>query len=137
MAAAQCSVTLEATSPVVGQWDRARLEQVITNLLSNAIKYGAGAPVEVSVRGDDERAWLSVRDHGIGIEPERLADIFGRFERGASARSYAGLGLGLYIVRQIVDALRGNIQVESEVDRGSTFVVELPRAGPAEVVREG
>jgi PAS domain S-box-containing protein len=137
IAAARCSAVLDAPSPVVGRWDRARLEQVLTNLLSNAVKYGAGSPVEVAVRGDGEQAWLSVRDHGIGIERERLDQIFGRFERGVSARSYGGLGLGLYIVRQIVTALGGKIRVESELGRGSTFLVELPLTGPAEAQREG
>jgi signal transduction histidine kinase len=105
-----------------------RVEQVVTNLLSNAIKYGAGRPVEVAVSGDDLLARLTIRDHGIGIPLEHQARIFERFERAVSDRHYGGLGLGLWIVRQIVDALGGSIIVESEAGKGSTFTVNLPRS---------
>jgi signal transduction histidine kinase len=71
---------------------------------------------------------LSVRDSGIGMDPSVLGRIFGRFERGHSGRNYPGLGLGLYITRQIVTALEGNIEVESAPGRGSLFTVVLPRS---------
>jgi signal transduction histidine kinase len=112
---------------VPGLWDRARLEQVVTNLLSNAVKYGRGQPIEVAVMGADDRARLVVRDQGIGIAPEHLSRIFERFERAVSAHNYGGLGLGLYIVRQIVEAHGGAIHVTSTPGEGSTFVVDLPR----------
>ena len=123
-----CEIVLDAEGPCVGQWDRMRVEQVVTNLLSNAIKYGAGRPVEVAVSGDDLLARLTIRDHGIGIPLEHQARIFERFERAVSDRHYGGLGLGLWIVRQIVDALGGSIIVESEAGKGSTFTVNLPRS---------
>ncbi|WP_257462048.1 sensor histidine kinase [Archangium lipolyticum] len=123
---AGCRVVLEGGAPVVGQWDRLRLEQVVTNLLTNALKYGAGRPVLVRVGWAEGGARLVVRDEGIGIAPEHRGRIFGKFERAVSERHYGGLGLGLHITRQIVQALGGAILVESEVGRGSTFTVELP-----------
>ncbi|MBI5546155.1 MAG: GAF domain-containing protein [Deltaproteobacteria bacterium] len=125
-----CAVTLKAEVPVVGRWDRARLEQVVANLLSNALKYGAGKPVEIEVTAEADLARLVVRDQGIGIPPERVGRIFERFERAVSARHYSGLGLGLYIVRRVLDALGGSIQVQSQPGSGSTFLVELPCNGP-------
>ena len=77
--------------------------------------------------GADDRARLVVRDQGIGIAPEHLSRIFERFERAVSAHNYGGLGLGLYIVRQIVEAHGGAIHVTSTPGEGSTFVVDLPR----------
>lgn len=131
-------VVWRAEAPVMGTWDRARMEQVVTNLVVNAIKYGAGKPIEIHLVADDENTRLVVADSGIGIEPSRLPYIFERFERGVSAQHYGGLGLGLYISRQIVVAHGGSIGVESELGVGTTFVVELPTRGcrgskPAEV----
>lgn len=127
---AGCSLRLEAPGPATGSWDRLRVEQVLQNLLSNAIKYGRGHPIEVSVGADAERAWLSVRDEGVGIALEAQPRLFHRFERLASERHYGGLGLGLWIVRQIVDAMGGRILVRSAPGQGSTFTVELPRQPP-------
>lgn len=117
--------------PVVGSWDRLRIEQVIRNLVSNALKYGAGAPIEVAVSSSEQDAALEVRDRGIGIDPQKLRTIFGKFERAVSERHYGGLGLGLYISSQIVEAMGGRIDVESEPGKGATFKVRLPLA-PAE-----
>ncbi len=128
LARAGCVLELRADGACVGQWDRLRLEQVVTNLLSNAAKYGAGRPIEIEVNGGDTIARFSIRDHGIGIPAEHQARIFERFERAVSDRHYGGLGLGLWIVRQIVDALGGTIRVESRAGAGSTFTVLLPRA---------
>lgn len=119
-----------AAERVLGEWDRLRVDQVITNLVSNAIKYGAGRPVRVEARPGDACAILAVRDQGIGIAPDRLPSIFERFERGVEERSYAGFGLGLWIVRKIVEAVGGSIAVESELGRGSLFTVALPLAPP-------
>jgi signal transduction histidine kinase len=117
---------LHASGPIHGLWDAMGLYQVVANLLSNAMKYGGGKPVDVTV--DQRPGWAVVRvqDAGIGVEPESLERIFGRFERGASARNYAGLGLGLFIVRQIVEAHEGHVRVKSALGAGSTFEVELP-----------
>lgn len=120
-------VRVVAPRPVRGRWDRMRLEQIVTNLLTNALKYGAGKPVALDVRTNGGHAHLSVRDEGIGIDSHNLSRIFDRFERAVSERHYGGLGLGLYITRQIVEALGGHISVESTPGVGSMFVVTLPR----------
>jgi signal transduction histidine kinase len=119
-------LVVRAAGRWVGRWDRERLDQVLTNLLSNALKYGRGKPVEISLDGDEQYARLVVRDHGIGIAPEDQARIFDRFERAVSDRHYGGLGLGLWIVREVVAALGGTIRVESTPGEGSLFTVELP-----------
>jgi signal transduction histidine kinase len=111
--------------------DRGRLEQVLSNLLSNAMKFGPGEPIAVSVSARGTRALLTVADRGIGIDPARQAGIFGRFERGVSSAHYGGLGLGLYICKQIVDAHQGLIRVDSRLGEGATFTVELPVGGPS------
>ncbi|WP_437987545.1 sensor histidine kinase [Sorangium sp. So ce117] len=130
LARAGCAVSLRDGGPIVGLWDRSRIDQIVTNLLANAIKFGAGKPVEVFLGEEDSVARLSVRDHGIGIDPARQGQIFERFERAVSDRHYGGLGLGLYISRRIAEAHGGSIRVESALGAGATFVVELPRAGP-------
>jgi len=114
-------------SPAVGRWHRLRLEQVVINLLTNAIKYGRGRPILVTVAADVDHVWLSVRDEGIGISPRDQGRIFERFERAVSEQHYGGLGLGLWIVREIVRGFGGSISVESVPEVGSTFTVELPR----------
>jgi signal transduction histidine kinase len=136
LARAGCSTEIEASRPVIGRWDPLRIEQVIANLLSNACKYGAGRPIRVSVDIDGRLARLSVRDHGIGIAPADRERIFERFERAASARHYGGLGLGLYITRQVVEAHGGTIRVVSHTGAGSTFSVELPLESPHRESRE-
>jgi signal transduction histidine kinase/FixJ family two-component response regulator len=125
-----------ADEAVIGMWDRLRIEQMVTNLLANALKYGRGKPVEVRVEKKESKARLSVTDHGIGIPPEHVGRIFDRFARATETRSYGGLGLGLYIVKQIVDALDGTVSVNSEVGAGSTFTVELPLKQDSLVHRE-
>jgi signal transduction histidine kinase len=122
-----CAIELVVAENARGMWDRSRLEQVATNLLSNAIKYGPGRPIEVQVLAGGESATLSVSDQGIGVDPEDAARIFHRFERAVSTRHYGGLGLGLYIVRQIAEAHGGQISVASREGGGSTFTVVLPR----------
>jgi signal transduction histidine kinase len=129
-ARAGCVVTLRADQPVLGNWDRLRMEQIVTNLLTNALKFGAGKPVEVSVSADGSRARVAVRDHGIGIPRDDIARIFERYERSSTAKRYGGLGLGLYIVSQIVAAHGGNVHVESTPGEGSLFTVELPLQPP-------
>lgn len=115
---------------VFGSWDRLRIEQVVANLVSNAEKYGAGKPIHVEVSADAGSACLVVSDQGIGIEPEQLNRIFGKFERAVSPSAYGGLGLGLYIIRQILEAHGGTIRVDSHPGAGSTFKVFLPLDAP-------
>jgi signal transduction histidine kinase len=121
------ALTVDAPSePVVGSWDRVRLEQVATNLVANAIKFGRGAPIEVIVRAEeDAAATLVVRDHGIGIPLAEQTRIFERFERAVSSQNYGGFGLGLWVSKAIVEAHGGSLEVASRPGEGSTFVVRL------------
>jgi PAS domain S-box-containing protein len=124
---AGCTVSLLGHETVPGVWDRLRVEQIVGNLLDNALKYGQGQPVEIRVTEEGMRARISVTDHGIGIPLLDQARIFDRFERLVSERHYGGFGLGLWIVRQIVDILHGTVRVSSKPGEGATFVVTLPR----------
>lgn len=125
---AGCRYRVITDCAVTGKWDRYRLEQVITNLITNVMKYSAGKPVEISVTSDDSAsAVISVRDEGDGISKENLERVFQRFERAVSPSTISGLGLGLYISRQIVTAHKGKIWAESELGKGATFFVRLPR----------
>jgi signal transduction histidine kinase len=128
---AGCTVSIEAGGPVVGRWDRFRIEQVVINLLSNALRYGAGSPVRIGIGVDGDRAMLSVRDGGIGIAPADHGRIFEKFARAVPTRNYGGLGLGLYITRRIVARHGGTISVDSALGQGAHFVVELPLGEPA------
>jgi signal transduction histidine kinase len=136
---ASCLLTVELAGGASGTWDAGRLEQVLENLLGNAFKYGAGRPVEVRVGTCGCEAVLSVRDHGIGIAREAQARVFERFERVAPVQHFGGFGLGLWIARQIVEAHRGSIAIESEPGQGALFTVRLPRrlASDAERVAGG
>jgi signal transduction histidine kinase len=120
-------IRVDAPGEVRCAFDAARMDQVVSNLISNALKYGSAAPVEVRVRSGGGRAILEVEDHGIGIAPEDQERIFDRFERAVSPRHFAGIGLGLWIVRQLVEAHGGTIRVRSAPDHGATFTVELPQ----------
>ncbi|HYH94335.1 GAF domain-containing sensor histidine kinase, partial [Hyalangium sp.] len=127
LARAGSNLMLQLSAEAVGQWDRLRLDQVVTNLLSNAVKYGRGNPIQLVTETADDRVRLSVKDGGIGIASEDLTRLFNRFERAVSERNYGGFGLGLWIARQIVEAMGGRIQVTSQLGVGSIFTVELPR----------
>jgi signal transduction histidine kinase len=111
---------------VIAWCDPGRVEQVLNNLLTNCQKYAAGKPVEVSLRADANTAWLRVKDRGIGIAEEFHPVIFDRFVRAVPIEYYGGLGLGLYIVKEIVEGHGGRISLESELGKGTAFTVELP-----------
>ena len=128
LARAECAVTLETGLSVRGHFDRVRMEQVVDTLLSNAVKFGPGRPVEVRIQQRGGRARLSVVDHGIWIRPEDRERLWERFERGVSARNYGGLGVGLWIARQVVQAHGGSISMTDTPGGGATFTVELPLA---------
>ena len=123
------SLHLEGGGPIPGDFDVSHVDQVATNLVSNAIRYGRGKPIVVRASGDEGRARFSVEDQGIGIAPSHQARIFQQYERAAPATSYAGLGLGLWITRRLVEAMGGTISFQSEAGVGSVFTVELPRYG--------
>jgi signal transduction histidine kinase len=114
-------------TPVIGWWDQGRLDQILDNLLGNAQKYsGPGSEISITVQAGAACAHLSVTDTGAGIPPESLPYLFERFYRGTEASGASGLGLGLYIVRMLVDAHGGTVQAESEPGRGTTIHVQLP-----------
>jgi signal transduction histidine kinase len=125
-AAAGCSITLHAGQPLTGCWDEFRIEQVVVNLLTNALRYGEGKPVEVSLQTVAAGACISVRDHGRGISLADQQRIFEQFERASGNDGTGGLGLGLFITRQLVDAHGGSISVQSRPGEGSVFSVTLP-----------
>ncbi len=110
---------------VIGHWDRVRVDQVLTNIVHNAIKYGRGRPVRVAVSKQDSHALIEVIDSGLGIAAESTHRIFEKFER-AVPPSYGGLGLGLYIARQIVNAHDGNVEIISSAGQGTHVRVQLP-----------
>ena len=130
-APAGIAVTLEAPPELPLQGDEFRIEQVITNLMTNALRYGNGKPVAVTVSAGEGRALVSVRDQGMGIAPADQERIFQQFERTEGSALVPGLGLGLYIARQIVEAHRGRLEVTSELGQGSEFVLYLPLPGAA------
>lgn len=123
---AKCTLNLQHLESIEGNWDQLRIEQVVSNLLSNAIKYGAGKPIEIITTKMNETARLTIRDHGIGILKKDQENIFNRFERVAPITNYGGLGLGLFISKQIVEAHHGKISVESKPGQGAAFIVDLP-----------
>lgn len=123
---ANSAVSVSSPEPLIGCWDRGRVETIFSNLLSNALKYGEGKPVEVAIRKEGGLGVLEVRDSGIGVPPQEHERIFQRFERAVPVRHYGGFGLGLWIVRQIVEAHQGTIRVRSHPGEGSVFTVELP-----------
>ncbi|WP_241759065.1 sensor histidine kinase [Pyxidicoccus parkwayensis] len=126
--ARQAGVTLSVRvdGPVQGRFDRLRLEQVVSNLLANALRYGAGSPVRVSLTREEGPVRLVVRDYGPGVAEKDRERIFERFAQNPNAAHKGGLGLGLYIVRQIVEAHGGRVHVEAAPGGGSAFVVDLP-----------
>ena len=107
--------------------DRNRIQQALANLLDNAIKYtGPGGNVEVAAYQKDQEAILTVKDSGMGISAEDLPRIWDRLYRGDKSRNEKGLGLGLSLVKAVVRAHHGSVEVASEVGRGSVFTVSLP-----------
>lgn len=120
------TILLEAES-LVGTWDRVRIGQVVSNLLTNAVKFGRGRPIRVEVRRSGGRAQLRVQDRGAGIPHDHQKRIWEAFHRGRAAGP--GLGLGLYLVKQIVEAHGGEVGVESAPNAGAIFTVRLPLDG--------
>jgi signal transduction histidine kinase len=126
---AGCPLSIAVSGAVQGQWDQPRLEQVLMNLLANAFQYGAGGPVSVQVSTDGGDAVIEVADQGPGIRDEDLTRIFRRFERAVSVRHHGGLGLGLYVSREIVRAQGGTIVARNLETGGACFTVRLPLEG--------
>jgi signal transduction histidine kinase len=111
---------------LVGEWDEFRLEQVVVNLLTNALRYGNGKPIGVELSQLPGAAAIRVSDQGVGIAPDDRARVFEQFVRVGDRLRTPGLGLGLYITKQLVEAHGGTISVDSVLGEGSTFTVALP-----------
>jgi signal transduction histidine kinase len=119
--------------------DRTKLKIILKNLLANAIKFTDVGEVRVTVKAENEGIEFSVSDKGTGIAPEVLPIIFEPFRQGESAmtRQYGGLGVGLYVVRRLVETLQGSVLVRSEVGKGSSFRVWLPSRARESAVSPG
>lgn len=124
-------IKIDINEEIIGCWDKIRIEQVITNLISNAIKYAEDAAIVITAKKIDERAIIKVKDLGQGIASSDQEKIFQRYERVKKNKEIGGLGLGLYITRQLVEAHAGSIQVESEIGQGTVFTIDLPLDTPA------
>jgi PAS domain S-box-containing protein len=121
-----CYMTVAYCEPILTNIDIYRTEQVIVNLLTNAMKYGAGKPIKIEILNKQNRIQLLVHDKGPGIREQDQERIFERFERAISSNEVSGLGLGLYISRQIMEQNNGSLTVRSALGLGSSFVMELP-----------
>lgn len=126
-ASSGAAISIHTPDRVLAHFDSIRMEQVMTNLISNAIKYGAGSKIEVSAHQEPEATVIRVRDRGPGISAEKQAKIFERYERAEDDPSVTGMGLGLYIAKQIILSHRGQINFESELGKGTEFIIRLPR----------
>lgn len=123
----EASITFLSPPEVTAMIDVLRFEQVLTNIFQNARKYAPGSPVEVTLSTQGGLIELRIHDEGPGISPEAQKKIFERFERAISASEVSGLGLGLYISREIIHAHGGSISVESTPGKGATFIIQLPQ----------
>jgi signal transduction histidine kinase len=128
LAQSGCTLSVQRTGSLVGRWDRERLSQVVTNLLSNAVKHGGAGAIDVSLEGRASTVRLVVRDHGPGVAEGDRERIFARFERAGDDgdEKARGVGLGLYIAREIITAHGGAISVSSPPGGGAAFEIVLP-----------
>lgn len=120
-------VALKVERDVTGEWDKYRIEQVFVNLFTNALKYGNDGPIVIEAISKPDLAILTVKDCGIGIKQEDMNRVFDRFERAVVGTNISGLGLGLFISKQIVEMHGGTLSVESTFGEGSTFRMVLPK----------
>lgn len=123
---AHCKLEYQSREDIFIMIDKFRMEQVLINLFTNAARYGKGNPVQVSYKKVNLKAIISVKDHGPGIAKEDQTRIFDRFERATDSNDVSGLGLGLFIVKKIVEIHHGEVHVHSELGQGSEFVISLP-----------
>ncbi len=126
----EISISVTCPNHVVIAADSSRLIQVVANLFDNAIKYSfPGGQVSITVRQEAQRAIIRLEDHGVGISQEEIARIWDRLYRGDKSRSQPGLGLGLSLVRAVVHAHGGEVEVQSAPGQGSVFTISLPERG--------
>lgn len=112
---------------VIGNWDKVRLGEVFSNLISNAIKYGKNKPINISLKAEKKYIIIKVVDRGIGISNDDMKNVFEIFRRTSASKDYKGIGVGLYISKEIIAAHNGEIILESKPDKGSKFTLKLPR----------
>jgi signal transduction histidine kinase len=124
---ASIDLTLSVPEDLQVTWDESRMEQVLLNFVTNAIKYAPASSLSFAVTSRGDQVVVEVRDDGPGIPADKIHRIFERFERAEAPRNISGLGLGLFIVQQIVSLHGGSIKVESKVGEGTTFVMEIPK----------
>ncbi len=127
--ATRAGSTLHCDLPgaVEGTWDHLATEQILDNLVSNAIRYGDGQPVRIELESTPTWIELRVIDRGVGVAPEDRERIFERFERGVAAPRSGGFGIGLWLSSKLAQAQGGTLSLQSELGKGSTFSVRLPR----------
>lgn len=135
--AAGIALRLHAPAPVVGRWDRGRVLQVLGSLVANAIQHGGGAPIDVTVGERGDVAHVVVRDHGPGIAPELAPRLFDRLDRVTPRPPGGGMGLGLWMVRQLCAAMGGTITLGDPSGPGASLEVALPRGTTAANVSNG
>lgn len=121
-----CELVVDYPKNLITIWDKTRIEQVFVNLLNNAVKYAPGK-IEISVHEENDLIHIKIKDYGRGIPQDKLNSIFDRFERATSNLNVSGLGLGLYIVKQIIEGHQGDIEVNSQIDQGTCFAITLPK----------
>jgi signal transduction histidine kinase len=126
LARAGCTLQLQVPAALTGEWDRMRLEQVVTNLLTNVCRHAPGAPVEIALNRTGAYVQLAVSDNGPGISPDDQARIFRRFVQATEGRPHGGFGLGLWIVKQIAEAHGGTVNLVSSAGHGACFTISLP-----------
>jgi signal transduction histidine kinase len=122
-------VRLHVSGDLRGEWDADRLEQVVSNLIGNAIQHGNGTPITLTGQEQGHSVTLTVHNGGPPIPPEALPYVFEPLARGRTEGASHSIGLGLFIARAIVSAHGGHIQVSSSAETGTTFTIELPKAG--------
>src|SRR5690606_40359930 len=115
---ARCEIHIDESASIVGEWDRFRIEQVITNILTNAVRYAPEKSIHIKLEADREFAYIRIKDQGKGIAPEDLERIFQRFERAENSADTRGLGLGLFISKEIMQMHKGDIKVISQLNQG-------------------
>lgn len=123
---AGCCITLEIVPDVVGDWDEFRVEQILVNLITNALRYGGGKPVSISFSFTGNHVAIHVQDQGAGIPESEQQRIFEKFERLGNNQVKEGLGMGLYIARQLAEAHGGNLSVGNTPGAGACFTLRLP-----------
>jgi PAS domain S-box-containing protein len=120
-------IRLDVSKDIIGVWDRSRLEQVFVNLITKALKYAPGTLIEIQAFESGDMITVKFSDHGFGVPKEKQNLIFDRFERATSSKNISGLGLGLFIVKRIIESHGGSISFEDTPGQGATFIIALPR----------